>query len=178
MFWSHIMESKLLSEVITVTLFACKTCYKNKRSCYRYDSEDEYHFILITPWWNVKKSGKDQLCTWLSENYHFPILRCTISQLHQLLVIANQLFTLKAPNTTAADDIHKYFFFFSFLEKITRDVSSESSARHMTNQALFALKDKSKKLKCRLLQFLFDALRVTNATNYITDSVHLVFLHW
>ena len=30
----------------------------------------------------------------------------------------------------------------------------------MKNQALFSLKDKSKKLKCRLLQFMFDALRV------------------
>ena len=30
----------------------------------------------------------------------------------------------------------------------------------MKNQALFSLKSKSKKLKCRLLQFLFGALRV------------------
>ena len=30
----------------------------------------------------------------------------------------------------------------------------------MKNQALFSTKDKSKKLKCRLLQFLFGALRV------------------
>ena len=30
----------------------------------------------------------------------------------------------------------------------------------MKNQALFSLKNKSKKLKCHLLQFLFDALRV------------------
>ena len=30
----------------------------------------------------------------------------------------------------------------------------------MKNQAFFSLKDKSKKLKCRLLQFLFGALRV------------------
>ena len=30
----------------------------------------------------------------------------------------------------------------------------------MKNQALFSLKDKSKKLKCRLLQFLFAALGV------------------
>ena len=30
------------------------------------------------------------------------------------------------------------------------------------NQALFSLKDKSKKLKCRLLQFLLGALRVKN----------------
>ena len=30
----------------------------------------------------------------------------------------------------------------------------------MKNQALFSLKDKSKKVKCRLLQFLFGALRV------------------
>ena len=31
---------------------------------------------------------------------------------------------------------------------------------HMKNQALFSSKDKSKLLKCRLLQFLFGALRV------------------
>ena len=30
----------------------------------------------------------------------------------------------------------------------------------MKNQALFTLKDESKKLKCRLLQFLFGTLRV------------------
>ena len=30
----------------------------------------------------------------------------------------------------------------------------------MKNQALFSSKDKSKKLKCRLLQLLFSALRV------------------
>ena len=30
----------------------------------------------------------------------------------------------------------------------------------MKNQALFSLKDKSKKLKCCLLQFMFGALRV------------------
>ena len=78
-----------------------------------------------------------------------------------LLVIGAQL-TLKAPITTAADDIHKYFFH-SFSEKLRLDVSSESSAGqriHMKNQALFSSKDKSKKLKCRLLQFLFGALRV------------------
>ena len=53
--------------------------------------------------------------------------------------------TLKAPITTAADDIYKYFFsvffFFFFSEKIRLDVSSESSARqriHMKNQALFS----------------------------------------
>ena len=72
--------------------------------------------------------------------------------------------TLKAPNTTAADDIHKYFFIL-FSEKIRLDVSSESSAGqriHMKNQALFSWKDKIKKLKCRLLQFWFGALRVNN----------------
>ena len=49
-----------------------------------------------------------------------------------------------------------------FSEKIRLDVSSESSVRqriHMKNQALFSLKDKSKKLKCHL-QFLFGAVRV------------------
>ena len=67
---------------------------------------------------------------------------------------------LKAPITTAADDIHKYFFIV-FSRKIKLDVASESSARqgiHMKNQALFSSKDKSKTLKCRLLQFLFGAL--------------------
>ena len=42
-------------------------------------------------------------------------------------------------------------------------MSSESSARqriHTKNQALFSSKDKCKKLKCLLLQFLFGALRV------------------
>ena len=78
--------------------------------------------------------------------------------------------TLKAPITNAADDIHKYFSLFS--EKIRLDVSKESSARqrtYMKNQALFSSKDKSKKLKCRLLQFLFGTLRV--------KSIMLVFIN-
>ena len=53
--------------------------------------------------------------------------------------------TLKAPITTAADDIINIFHCFS--EKIRLDVSSESSARqriHLKNQALFSSKDKSK----------------------------------
>ena len=32
----------------------------------------------------------------------------------------------------------------------------------MKNQALFSLKDKRKKLKCRRLQFLLGALRIKN----------------
>ena len=70
--------------------------------------------------------------------------------------------TLKTPITTAADGIHKYFFD-CFSEKIRLDVSSEAPARqriHMKNQALFFLKVKVKKLKCRLLQFTFGTLRV------------------
>ena len=44
-------------------------------------------------------------------------------------------------------------------------ISSESSAKqriHLKHQALFSSKDKSKRLKCHLLQFLFGALRVNN----------------
>ena len=41
----------------------------------------------------------------------------------------------------------------------------------MKNQALFSLKDKSEKLKCRLLQFLFGPLRV-NATNTCALGAH------
>ena len=51
----------------------------------------------------------------------------------------------------------------NFSEKIRLDVSSESSALlaedSLETSALFALKDKSKKLKCRLLQFLFGAFK-------------------
>ena len=84
--------------------------------------------------------------------------------LHCLIFFQQVVFTLKGPITNAADNIHKYFFH-CFPEKIRLDVSSESSARqriHMKNQALFSSKDKSKKLKCRLLQFLFGALRVSD----------------
>ena len=73
-----------------------------------------------------------------------------------------RIITLNAPITTVADNIHKYIFR-CFSEKIRLDISSESSARqriHMKNQTLFSSKDKSKKLKCPLLQFLFGALRV------------------
>ena len=62
------------------------------------------------------------------------------------LVSFHKTLTLKAPVTTAADDIHKYFFH-CFSEKITLYVSSESSAWqriHMKNKAFFSLKDKSK----------------------------------
>ena len=41
---------------------------------------------------------------------------------------SKQNLTLKAPITTAADDIQKYFFH-CFSKKIRLDVSSESSAR-------------------------------------------------
>ena len=36
----------------------------------------------------------------------------------------------------------------------------------MNNQDLFSSKDKSKELKCRLLQFLFSALRVKNKSHF------------
>ena len=38
----------------------------------------------------------------------------------------------------------------------------------MKNQALFSSKHKSQKIKCRLLQFLYSALRVND---YISDEV-------
>ena len=53
---------------------------------------------------------------------------------------------------TAADDIHKYFFMVFY------DASRQRI--HMKNEALFSSKDKSKKLECCLLQFLFGAMRV------------------
>ena len=44
----------------------------------------------------------------------------------------------------------------------------------MKNQALFSLKDKSKKLKCRLLQFLFGVLRIKEQNNLISDPDTLI----
>ena len=41
----------------------------------------------------------------------------------------------------------------------------------MNNQALFSSKDKSKKLKCRLLQFLFGALRVKYTLQLLSSKV-------
>ena len=43
----------------------------------------------------------------------------------------------------------------------------------MKNQILFSSKDKSKKLKCRLLQFLFGALRVKKCTLLLGEWVHI-----
>ena len=83
--------------------------------------------------------------------------------------------TLKAPITTAADDIYKYLFIV-FEKKIRLDISCESSARqriHMKHQALFPSKAKSRKIKCRLLQFLFGAIRVNCL--FITSEMHIRF---
>ena len=89
------------------------------------------------------------------------------------MTIQEVVLTLKAPITTAADDIHNFFHCFS--EKTRVEVSSQSSARqriHMKNQALLSSKDKSKKLKCcLLLQFLFGALRVKT---FFANSVDIV----
>ena len=41
----------------------------------------------------------------------------------------------------------------------------------MKNQALFSSKDKSKKLKCCLLQFLFGPLRVKNPSTVFTTHI-------
>ena len=46
---------------------------------------------------------------------------------------------------------------------------------HKKNQALFSSKDKSKKFKCCLLQFLFGALRVKAHTRYSAHLLALLF---
>ena len=73
--------------------------------------------------------------------------------------------------------------FHCFPEKIRLDISSESSARqriHMKNQALFSSKDKSKKLKCHLMQFLFGALRVKESHIFFQEksiSTHRFYVY-
>ena len=47
----------------------------------------------------------------------------------------------------------------------------------MKNQALFSSKDKSKELKCRLLQFLFGALRVKQEATFLHDSAFICLLY-
>ena len=46
----------------------------------------------------------------------------------------------------------------------------------MKNQALFSWKDKSKKLKCRLLQFLFGPLRVKHDADPFTMLSEVILL--
>ena len=72
--------------------------------------------------------------------------------------LADKKFT-EAPITTAADDIHKYFSLFQRKYDLMFDARQRIHVKH---QVLFSSKDKSKKLKCRLLKFLFGALRVKN----------------
>ena len=65
-------------------------------------------------------------------------------------------------------------FFHCFSEKVRLDVPNDSSARqriHMKYQALLSSKDKSKNIKCRLLQFLFSALRVNCHMLDMLDSL-------
>ena len=73
---------------------------------------------------------------------------------------------------TAADDIYKYFFH-CFSEKIRLD----RQRIHIKNQALFSSKDKSKKLKCSLLQFLFGALRAKVKSFKIQSNLSTTATH-
>ena len=72
---------------------------------------------------------------------------------------------LKAPITTAADDIHKYFII--VWQRI-----------HMKNQALFSLKDKSNKIKCRLLQLLFGARQTKLVMAYGLRDADYFRMQW
>ena len=45
----------------------------------------------------------------------------------------------------------------------------------MKNQALFSSEDKSKKLKCHLLQFLFGTLRVKHSFIHTRIQIHFLF---
>ena len=43
----------------------------------------------------------------------------------------------------------------------------------MKNQVLFSSKDKSKKIKCRLLQFLFGALKVSTKISFVNVNCRI-----
>ena len=79
------------------------------------------------------------------DHLHFILGRNNTHLVHIVFSIScNCHLTLQTPITTAADAVH--IFFHCFSEKVRLDVSSKSSA-HMTNQALFSSKDKSKQIK-------------------------------
>ena len=65
--------------------------------------------------------------------------------------------TLKAPITTAADDIHKYFslFFREIKTWCFKWILCKADNSHKKSSLIFFESYKKKKLKCRLLQFLF-----------------------
>ena len=133
--------------------------------------------ILITPNWLTSatilyismmqnSTSPTKLTAALLTRAHRPVILMYTYQIQTKTYIKvngmGTLLTLKAPSKIAADDTFIFFYFY-LLKKIRLDVSCESSARqriHMKSQALFSSKDKSKRLKCRLLQFLFGALRV------------------
>ena len=69
--------------------------------------------------------------------------------------------------SSAADDIHEYFFIV-FQRILDLMFQVNPLLIYMKNQALFPSKDKSKKLKCRLLQFLFVTLRVKQLAHSLT----------
>ena len=48
---------------------------------------------------------------------------------------------------------------------------NQAEDSHEKNQALFSSKDKSKKLKCRLLQFLFGALSIKDCLNATFSTI-------
>ena len=84
------------------------------------------------------------------------------------IVCSSDYLTLKAPITTAADDIYLFIYLFIFIffsKKTSLDISYESSASHEISILVFfeKLKKKKKKKKKkinRLLQILLGALRV------------------
>ena len=108
---------------------------------------------------NSERSKRDTVASRENEqNTVFPPLQCRQNNTFESLpmwvgsflfcnvdVVTSLNLTLKAPITTAADDIHEYCFNVFFSENIRLDVSSESSARqriHTKNQALFSSKHK------------------------------------
>ena len=89
------------------------------------------------------------------------------------------ILTLKAPITTAADNIFFIYFFFYFSEKTSLDISCELSAWqtiHMKCQDLFSLKNKKKNLECYLLQILLVTLRV-KVLRYMQMETLIIFCH-
>ena len=67
---------------------------------------------------------------------------------------------VKAPITTAADDIHKYFVIVFQRKKDLMFQVNPRQRIHMKNQALLSSKDKSKKLKKSSAAVVISALRV------------------
>ena len=97
-----------------------------------------------------------------------------LERIFTLFAFSSSSVTLKAPITTAADDILKYFFlFFQRKQVLIFHVNRLLGRRFTWNIDFFLWKNKKIKIKCCLLQILLGALRVKSLECHIQYNDYL-----